>query len=286
MAKKQQSERLAKQHKTSQGAIGIFGEAAKSHDLAVGEIALLVIEQLKQEFPRLSFRHRASIRKSEINEALKKVDAELGQTLFVENASIIPDGGIVEVKDDHGDWRIVLVSEAKFQGKDIEHIRQGIHVGKRGDQDTMLAGNAIERSHKNIAEIANLMLAENHFPYVLFLAGSNFLTRDVTVEAPDGRTVTLAYNSGRLSRLDRLTAANYGMPINANLCRNRFITHRGRTLMLQAPSIFTRGDGERWQTREMLEISLDIARTSLQLLGRDLSLQISPDNPTPHADEP
>lgn len=48
---------------------------------------------------------------------------------------------------------------------------------KNNDQDLMAAGNAIERSHKNISEIANLMLAESHFPYVLFLEGSNFLTK-------------------------------------------------------------------------------------------------------------
>lgn len=32
--------------------------------------------------------------KKEINETLKKIDPELGQTLFVEHSSIIPDGGI------------------------------------------------------------------------------------------------------------------------------------------------------------------------------------------------
>ena len=41
----------------------------------------------------------------------------------------------------------------------------------------MAAGNAIERSHKNIFEIANFMLSEAYFPYVIFLEGSNFLTQ-------------------------------------------------------------------------------------------------------------
>ncbi|MCI4495152.1 EcoRI family type II restriction endonuclease, partial [Escherichia coli] len=41
----------------------------------------------------------------------------LGGTLFVSNSSIKPDGGIVEVKDDYGEWRVVLVAEAKHQGK-------------------------------------------------------------------------------------------------------------------------------------------------------------------------
>lgn len=96
-------------------------------------------------------------------------------------------------------------------------IFNGTLVGKNKDQDLMVAGNAIERAHKNISEISNYMLAEGYFPYVLFLEGSNFLTQDVTIKRPDGREVTLTYNNGALNRLDRLTAANYGMPININL---------------------------------------------------------------------
>ena len=119
MAKKNQSKRLTNQHKESQGVVGVFGENAKSHDLTVGSISLLVIEHLQKEYPQLSFSHRTSISKEEINVALKKAHAELGQTLFVTNSSIRPDGGIIEVKDDNGDKRIVLVSEAKHQGKDI-----------------------------------------------------------------------------------------------------------------------------------------------------------------------
>ena len=34
----------------------------------------------------------------------------------------------------------------------------------------MAAGNAIERSYKNISEIANLMLKESHFP-IYFVSG-------------------------------------------------------------------------------------------------------------------
>ena len=211
------------------------------HDSTVEEISKLVVAQLKIEFPQLTFRYKQSIKKEDINEALKKIDPELGQTLFVTNSSIKPDGGIIEVKDDNGNWRIVLVSEAKHQGKDIENIKQGKLVGKSDNQDLMAAGNAIERSHKNISEIANYMLSESHFPYVLFLEGSNFLTETVSIERPDGRIVTLEYNSGLLNRLDRLTSANYGMPINTNLCKNKFIKHKDKTIMLQATSIYTQG---------------------------------------------
>lgn len=275
MAKKNQSTRLTLQHKESHGVEGIFGEDAKLHDLTVGEISLHIVARLKEDYPQLTFRYRQSIEKEEINEALQQVDPSLGQTLFVKNASIIPDGGIVEVQDDNDNWRVVLVSEAKHQGNDIENIKKGELVGKNSDRDLMEAGNAIERSHKNISEIANFMLAESHFPYVLFLEGSNFLTETIKVTRPDGRVVTLEYNSGMLNRLDRLTAANYGMPINTNLCKNRFVKHGDKTIMLQAASIYTQGDGRSWDKNRMFDIMLEISKTSLQVLGSDLFKQLT-----------
>lgn len=278
MSKRNQSNRLTTQQKESKGVVGIFGEEAKIHDITVGEVSHLAMKKLQEEFPLLEFRYRTSIKKKEINEALKKIDSELGQTLFVPNSSIIPDGGIVEVKDDNGEWRIILVSEAKHQGKDIDNIKAGKLVGGKNNQDLMAAGNAIERSHKNISEIANLMLAESHFPYVLFLEGSNFLTETISVKRPDGRVVTLEYNSGMLNRLDRLTAANYGMPINTNLCKNKFVKHNNKAVMLQATSIYTQGNGERWNAEKMLKIMLDISRTSLQILGSDLFKQLTQKN--------
>lgn len=250
-------------HRESHGVVGIFGSEAKLHDMTVGEISHHIIKKLKHDYPQLTFRYRKNIEKKEINAALKKIDPELGQTLYVDNASIIPDGGIIEVKDDNDNWRVVLVSEAKHQGKDIENIKKGELVGKNKDQDLMAAGNAIERSHKNISEIANFMLAESHFPYVLFLEGSNFLTETIKVTKPDRKVVTLEYNSGMLNRLDRLTATNYGMPINTNLCKNNFIKHIDKTIMLQATSIYTQGDGESWDVNNMFNVMLEVANTSL-----------------------
>lgn len=275
MSRKNQSERLTEQHKESKGVVGIFGEEAKLHDMTVGKISRFVVKQLEKEFPQLLFRYRTSIKKEEINEALKKIDSGLGQTLFVENSCVIPDGGIIEVKDDEGNWRVILVSEAKHQGKDIENIRNGVLVGRNNDRDLMIAGNAIERSHKNISEIANLMLSESHFPYILFLEGSNFLTETVEIMRPDGRKVVLEYNSGTLNRLDRLTSANYGMPINTNLCKNKFVKHKDKTIMLQATSIYTQGNGEKWNANDMFEIMLEVSKTSLQVLGCDIFKQIT-----------
>lgn len=273
--KKGQSNRLTAQQKEGQDPITIFHKDGQIHDKDVWNTAQFVIKQLEYEFPMLKFRYRKDLPKKEINAALKKVDNYLGQTLFVESAKIKPDGGLIEVKDDNGDWRVVLVSEAKHQGKDIENIKAGKLVGKNNDQDLMVAGNAIERAYKNVNEIANFMLAERHFPYILFLEGSNFLTQDVKVKRPDGRVVTLTYTNGALNRLDRLTAANYGMPINTNLCKNKFVKCNGATIMLQAASIYTKGEGEHWNKEDMIMVMLEIARTSLKMLGTDLFEQLS-----------
>jgi type II restriction enzyme len=275
MASKNQSDRLTTQHVLSKGVTGIFGELAKKHDGNVFDVSQVLVKLLSKEFPTLQFRHRVSISKAEINKALQQIDSGLGQTLFVPNASIRPDGGVVEVRDDQKQWRIVLVSEAKHQGKDVENIRMGELVGTKKDQDIMAAGNAIERSHKNISEIANLMLAESHFPYLLFLQGSNFLTQTVTVTRPDGREVVLQYDSGTLNRLDRLTSANYGMPINTNLCENRLVTAKDKVIMLQAASIYSQGDGGEWDGSEMLEVMFEVAKTSLKVLASDLFKQMS-----------
>ncbi len=273
--KKGQSNRLTKQQKEGQGPITIFHKDAQIHDEEVGDTSLFVKKQLEFEFPMLTFRYRKDLSKKEINEALQKIDSYLGQTLFVESASIRPDGGLIEVQDDNGNWRVVLVSEAKHQGKDIENIQAGKLVGKKNNQDLMAAGNAIERAYKNVNEIANFMLAERYFPYILFLEGSNFLTQNVTVTRPDGRQVTLVYNDGTLNRLDRLTAANYGMPINTNLCENRFVKCNGATIMLQAASIYTKGKGGHWNAEDMIMVMLEVARTSLKMLGSDIFEQLS-----------
>lgn len=224
----------------------------------------MAFELLENEFPNLHFRYRQQIEKSEINKKLNDVDNRLGVTIFVENSSIKPDGGIIEVKDQENRWRIILVSEAKHQGKDIENIAKGELVGKNKDRDTMVAGNAIERAHKNINEIRNIMIDEQYFPYVLFLQGSNFLTEPVSIKRPDGRIVELRHDVGSLNRIDRLTAANYSLPINENCCKNIFVTLSDQTVMLQAVSIFTKAT--HWTAEEMLPIMIDVAKTSLDVL--------------------
>ncbi len=146
MAKENQSQRLSKQHKESLGVANIFTDEARLHDMGMSSISKLVMQKLGDEFKSLSFRHRASITKEEINSVLQELDSELGRTLFIQSSKIKPDGGIIEVKDDERNWRVILITEAKYQGKDIENIQKGILVGKDSNQDLMQAGNTYRKS--------------------------------------------------------------------------------------------------------------------------------------------
>ena len=228
----------------------------------------LLLKSLAAAFPKLVFRHRTVLSKSEIHSKLKSIDDRLGQVIFVANSSIQPDGGIIEVQDKHGEWRVIVIGESKHQGNDVEKIRAGVKQGKNKDADFMVAGNAIERVHKNISEIQNYMLGEIHFPYVVFLQGSNFATESFDIIAPDGRKVHVQHDAGSLNRIDRVTAANYGMKINQNCCRNIQISTPIGTRSLQVTSLYFQCDS--WKNEQMLKVLTDVANTSLDILSNDL----------------
>jgi type II restriction enzyme len=263
---KGQTKRLTKQHISSGGPKGTFGEHAQEHDKSVRRAGISVFDALKQEYQQYQFRFREVISKHEINEKLNSIDSRLGKTLFVKDSSIKPDGGIIEVQDKEQQWRVVLVGEAKYQGKDVENIEAGVLVGKNKDQDLMVAGNAIERVYKNINEIRNFMLDEYHFPYAVFLQGSNFTTETIQVFKPDGTFVEIRHDSGAMNRIDRVTAANYCMPINKNYCKNIFVAHKNSPIMLQAAYIYARC--KPWEEKEMTQIMMDIAKTSIGVLNQ------------------
>lgn len=264
---KGQTRRLTKQHVSSGGASGIFSENAQVHDQSVRRAAMGVFEALKQKYKKkYQFRFRESITKHEINMKLKSIDRRLGRTLFVKDSRIKPDGGIIEIQDRNQRWRVVLVSEAKYQGKDVENIQAGVLVGKNKDQELMVAGNAIERVYKNINEIRNFMLDEYHFPYAVFLQGSNFATKSVQVYKPDGTFVKIRHDSGAMNRIDRVTAANFCMPINRNYCKNIFVSHKNSSIMLQAASIYARC--KPWEENEMQRIMVNIVETSIGILNQ------------------
>jgi type II restriction enzyme len=263
---KGQTKRLTKQHRSSGGASGIFGESAQEHDNSVKLASEKVLKRIQAEYPKFKFRLRVSISKQEINAKLNSIDSRLGNTLFVKDSKIKPDGGVIEVQDKSGEWRIILVSEAKFQGKDVENIQSGVLVGKKKDQELMVAGNAIERVYKNINEVRNLMLDESYFPYVVFLQGSNFATEPVQIFRPDGSFVEIRHDSGAMNRIDRVTAANYCMKINQNYCKNIFVGHKNISIMLQAASIYARC--ETWSMQEMEDIMFEVAQIAVDTLNQ------------------
>ena len=65
------------------------------------------------------------------------------------------------------------------------------------------------------------------------------------------------------------------MTINSNVCKNKIISNNDANIMLQATSIYTQGDGEKWARKDMFNIMMDIAKTSLHMLGRDLFKQLT-----------
>ena len=259
---------MQKQHELAGGPLGIFGDEAKRHDLSIRVVMEIIATELSNRNQSLSFRHRTTISKKEINENLSKVDPKLGQVLFVEGSSIRPDGGIIEVMDATGNYRIVVASESKHQGNDVEKIQAGVKQGKNKDEDLMVAGNAIERVHKNIQEFRNLMLNEVHFPYVVFLQGSNFATSTFYVDAPDGRKVQISHDAGNLNRIDRVTASSFGMEINRNYCENLLVEIDGNMQMLQAASLYFQSDP--WNVEDMAEVLWKVATTSLDVLSDEL----------------
>ena len=267
---KGQADRLAKQHEQAGGPVGIFGEAAQKHDLSIRKVSDLVLKGLQATYPGLSFRIRSTLSKSEINAKLSEIDPVLGRVLFVDKSSIKPDGGVIEVQDKNDAWRVILVGESKHQGNDVEKIKAGIKQGKNKQDDLMVAGNAIERVHKNISEIRNYRLDEDHFPYVVFLQGSNFATETFYVKTPNGRKVEISHKTGTLNRIDRVTANSFGMAINQNYCRNTFVDRRDTRQMLQVASLYFQCDS--WKPQEMARIMWDIATTSLNVLSGDLDV--------------
>lgn len=267
---KGQVSRLSQQHTQSGGVTGIFGIDARAHDLSTKEATKLVKIKLELEFPNLVFRIRKTLFKSEIHTSMNRLDNSLGQQQFVSTANIQPDGGILEVQDKYGNWRVILVSEAKHQGNDVINIREGNRtpVMMNRAQYIMPAGNAIERVHKNIQELKNYMLGEKHFPYVVLLKGSNFAVEEEIFQWPNGEYITISPNSAVINRIDRVNAANYGLPINNSYCANKFINLSSHSIMLQITSIYAQL--HEYTNEQIFNITYDMAIASLNIISLDL----------------
>ena len=45
--------------------------------------------------------------------------------------------------------------------------------------------------------------------------------------------------------------------------------------MLQATSIYTQGNGKKWDAKKMFDIMIEVSKTSLQVLGSEIFNQIT-----------
>ena len=69
-------------------------------------------------------------------------------------------------------------------------------------------------------------------------------------------------------------AANYGVATNIDHFKNKLVKHDRPNNHVQAASIYIQGNGKGCTKEQMFEIMLEIAETSLQMLGRDLQNQM------------
>ena len=56
---------------------------------------------------------------------------------------------------------------------------------------------------------------------------------------------------------------------------DKFVKHKDKTIMLQAASIYTQGNGEKWNYLKMVENMMDVSKSSLKVLASDLFKQIT-----------
>ena len=262
------SKGLSERQTRDGGGRSIFNTEAKKHDKRCEEVSiLLVLPDLQKKHPHLNIKRWWKLEKAAIHQALGELDKDLGQHQHHESSYIQPDGGIIVVEDKTGKWRPILITEAKVQGTNVTRIERGLK--KQG------TGNALERATKNIAEVRNFMIDENHFPYVLFGHGSDLAREAITVvtKKPLDPKAKLAVGTVTILKPptipDRITSANYGLPCNEILVHNRWIKRtEGRETMLQPASLYMRL--EPWNNEEMYDIMMKIALLSLQILGSEL----------------
>jgi type II restriction enzyme len=270
---KGQSERLSIHKTETGGPLEIFHKLAKEHDASVKQATKNIKTVLENMYPKHEFRIRPTLHKSEINKRLNELDKRLGVELFV-NGYIMPESGLLEIKDKSEKWRLLLIGEAKFQGKDIQHIEHGFRTDtvKQMGKFTMGAGNVVERGFKNIVEVQNYMMAERYFPYVLLCYGSNFLTEELVLDWPGDeksspQEVKLSPSDGSLNRIDRMSAANYGMGVNQNLCRNIILENGTK---LQPMSMYVSHSA--FSMKTIMEIFMTITETSIEVLTEEKQL--------------
>ena len=95
------------------------------------------------------------------------------------------------------------------------------------------------------------------------------MSNTVKIRTVKGET-TIEYFKKHLELMKDL-----GQETNYMEIQNRFVKCNATTVMLQAASIYTKGEGGHWNDKDMIMVMLEVARTSLKILGSDLFEQLS-----------
>ena len=185
---------------------------------------------------------------------------------------VSPDGGICFIESKSGFKHIILVSEAKHQGRhdgytpisDSGWAKECLR-NKKLDPNTPIEerpkqanGNAIERAFKNSNTFQGLTSIYGYFPYVVFCDGFDFRTiKDYSLFSH--QKYASKYNTDSPIRM-RLVSGNYFMPLN-----NTYVSgaKRGYSTVYPA-SIYAQM--EKWTHQEMVDVFVDVMRKSINHL--------------------
>ena len=182
---------------------------------------------------------------------------------------VSPDGGICFVEGKDGFKHIILVSEAKHQGKHDGYTpisdsgwAKECQKNKKLDPNLPIEdrpkqanGNAIERAFKNSNTFQGLTAIYGYFPYVIFCDGFDFRTKQ-DYSLFSHQKFASKYNTDSPIRM-RLVSGNYFMPLN-----NSYVlgANRGYSKVFPA-SIYARM--KKWEHNEMVSVFTDIMRKSI-----------------------
>ena len=185
---------------------------------------------------------------------------------------VSPDGGICFIEGKDGFKHIILVSEAKHQGRHDGYTpisdsgwAKECQKNKKLDPNTPIEnrpkqanGNAIERAFKNSNTFQGLTSIYGYFPYVVFCDGFDFRTKQ---DYPlfSHQKFASRYNADSTIRM-RLVSGNYFMPLN-----NSYVSGAKRGFSTVYPaSIYARM--QKWTHQEMVDVFTDVMRKSINHL--------------------
>lgn len=157
---------MAKREQLRQTRAGtVINVSSQKMESQLMKAMLETIEKLEQKFG-LQFEHQTKVYLHEITSHLTYSFPDVKFQHYFPTSFLLPDGGILSVKDSEGNSHVILISEAKRQGTNDARAIEGLPKQAKG--------NAIERLGKNLIGFRTWMATENILPFVVFGEGVDF----------------------------------------------------------------------------------------------------------------